>query len=149
MGHLLAQAEINPELMQPSGLEMALLGVGGLLGIIGLVLGIMVVVKMCQNGQQGLGIAAGVLMFCTGIGHLIALIFGWMKAKEWNIKNLMLGYTLCMIGSVVIGGAGYGIWISKIASELGKTGGGISIDGGDAGVSVDFPDGAAADPFSE
>lgn len=138
MGLLLAQTDA--EVLAPAGLEAALMGVGGLLFLIALVLGIMVVVKMCKNGQQGLGIAAGVLMFCSGIGHLIALIFGWMKAKEWNIKSLMLGYTFCLIGSLVIGLSGYGMWAVRVVKELPNLEGGVSIDGGDAGVSIDFPD---------
>jgi hypothetical protein len=94
------------------------MGVGGLLSLVALVCGIMVVVKMIQNKQTALGVISLILMFCTGIGHLIALIYGWMKSSEWNIKGLMMAYTASLIVGTVLVGAGYGIMISKIVKEV-------------------------------
>lgn len=65
---------------------------------------ILVVVKMFQNGKAALGIVTLVLTFCTcGIGGLIAFIYGWMKATEWNLKNVMLIWTAAIIVAFVTG----------------------------------------------
>ena len=74
-------------------LEMALLGIGGILGLVAFVCFVMIVIKMFQNNQTALGIISILTIFCAGIGYLVALIFGWTKSKEWNIKGLMAAYT--------------------------------------------------------
>jgi hypothetical protein len=53
--------------MQVLGLLLQVVG-----GITSLVCFVMVLVKMFQNGKTGLGIACIVLVFCCGIGGLIA-----------------------------------------------------------------------------
>ena len=82
---------------------------GALIQIVSLVLSlvslacfVMVVVKMFQNGQTGLGIACIVLVLCAGIGALIAFIYGWIKSGEWNIKNLMLIWTACIVVNIIL-----------------------------------------------
>ena len=73
----------------------AVLGILALIcGVVSLVCWIMVLVKMFQNGQVGLGILS---IFCG----IVALIMGWIKADEWNIKNLMLVWTGAIVGSIV------------------------------------------------
>jgi hypothetical protein len=52
---------------------------------------------MFQHGQTGLGIACIVLLFCCGIGALIAFIVGWMNARAWNITNVMIAWTVCWV----------------------------------------------------
>lgn len=78
--------------------------VGGVFGLIGLVCFVLVVVKMFQNGQTGLGIASIVLLPCCGIGYLLALIMGWVKSSEWNIKTLMLVWTGAFLVNFVLSG---------------------------------------------
>ena len=101
----------------PDGLEMALMGIGGLCGLIALVCAILVGVKMIQHEQKGLGIATIILCFCTGIGQLIALIYGWMKAKEWNMKGLMMALTVTLLGSLLFF-AGYVKFGVRIAQDV-------------------------------
>lgn len=69
------------------------------LSIVALVCYVLVLVKMFQNGQTGLGIACIVLLFCFGIGVLIAFIVGWVNAKKWNLMPVMLAWT----GLIVVG----------------------------------------------
>jgi hypothetical protein len=76
-----------------------ILGIVG--GIISLVCFILVLVKMFQAGQTGLGILCIVLVFCCGIGGLIAFIYGWVKAKDWNITNVMIAWTVGVILGLV------------------------------------------------
>ncbi|MBL8825742.1 MAG: hypothetical protein JNM18_02065 [Planctomycetaceae bacterium] len=73
------------------------------IGIGSLVCFVMVLIQMFQRGQTGVGIASIVLSLC-GIGPLIALVYGWIKASEWGIQKLMLVWTgLIVIGMVVAG----------------------------------------------
>ncbi len=65
--------------------------------IISLVCFILVLIKMFQNGQTGLGIACIVLFFCCGLGGLIAFIYGWVKSGQWNIQNIMIAWTVGII----------------------------------------------------
>lgn len=87
---------------------------GALIQIISLLLSllslgcfIMVVVKMFQHGQTGLGIACIVLVICAGIGALIAFVYGWIKSGEWNIKNIMLAWTAAIIVNILLSIIGY------------------------------------------
>ncbi len=63
-------------------------------GIAGLVFFIMVLIQMFKRDQTNLGIICIVLTFCTGVGPLIAFIYGWMKSTEWDIKKIMTYWTV-------------------------------------------------------
>src|ERR1700751_5992827 len=71
-------------------------------GITSLVCLIMVLIKMFQNGQTGLGIAFIVLTICC-IGGLITYIYGWVKSGEWNIRNVMVAWTVGIVLSLAGG----------------------------------------------
>ena len=79
---------------------MAGLAIQGVAGIVALVCFILVVVAMFNHGQTGLGIACIVLIFC-GIGGLLAFIYGWIKAGEWNLKNVMIVYTIAFVVGII------------------------------------------------
>lgn len=72
-----------------------------LVGIPSLVCFIMVLIKMFQAGQTGLGIAC-IVLICCGIGGLIAFIYGWVKSKEWGITNIMLIWTACIVVGIIL-----------------------------------------------
>ena len=59
---------------------------------------IMVLIQMFQRNETNLGIICIVLTFCTGLGPLVAFIYGWTKATEWNIKKVMMYWSIA-IGS--------------------------------------------------
>ena len=84
---------------------MAVLGqiLSGVGVIISLVCFIIVLVKMFQNGKTGLGILCIVLV-CCGVGELVAFIYGWIKAADWNIRNVMIAFTIGWI-LMIVGGA--------------------------------------------
>jgi hypothetical protein len=71
-----------------------------LVALASLVCFIIVVMKMFQHGQTGLGIVCILLVWC--VGGLIAFIYGWVKAGEWNIKNVMLLWTVLIIVGLVL-----------------------------------------------
>jgi ABC-type uncharacterized transport system permease subunit len=58
---------------------------------------ILVVVKMFQNNHTVLGIVCIVLACCFLLGFLIAYVYGWMKSGQWNLRNVMLIWTVCII----------------------------------------------------
>jgi hypothetical protein len=58
-----------------------------------LVCWIMVVVKIFQSGSVGLGILG---IFCP----LFTFIYGWVKADELGVKNLMLIWTVLIVAGI-------------------------------------------------
>lgn len=73
-----------------------------LMGIVHLVCLVMVIVKMFQQGETGLGIACVVLSFCTGIGVLIAFVYGWVKSSQWELKKVMVIWTAVLAVNLVL-----------------------------------------------
>jgi predicted permease len=73
----------------------------GIAGLGSLVCFILVLVQMFQRGQSTLGIVCIVLIFCFGIGGLIAFVYGWMKHREWGITNIMYAWTGCWILGII------------------------------------------------
>ena len=78
--------------------------IGGALSIVALVCWILVLIQMFQRGATTPAILSIVLIIC-GIGPLIAFVYGWMKASEWGIFNIMAIWTVCIFGSVIFNGA--------------------------------------------
>jgi hypothetical protein len=99
-------------------MEFALLGIGGLFGIAAFVCFVLIVIKMFQNNQTGLGIGSIIGVFICGIGYLLALIFGWKNKNAWGLQTVMPIYTVCFILSMVLGGAGYAIILPKLATQI-------------------------------
>ncbi len=83
-------------------MEMLLTLLGWVLGIGSLICFILVLIQMFKRGQTGLGIACIVLLFCCGIGLLIAFVYGWINAKAWGIQNIMLAWTGCFVVGILI-----------------------------------------------
>ena len=86
---LFAQAQPDYTAISTSPLGI----VSNIIGLVGLVCFVLVVVKMFQNNQTGLGIACIVGLCVCGIGGLVAFIMGWVKSGEWNLKTVMLVWT--------------------------------------------------------
>ncbi len=82
----------------------ALLGISIIFGLIAFVCFVMVVVKMFQNKQTGLGIGSIIGAFC-GIGYIIALVVGWMNKNAWGLQKVMPIFTVSLILSFVLYGA--------------------------------------------
>lgn len=86
----------------------ALVGLAYLLlfacGIAHLVFFIMVLIQMFKRDQSNLGIICIVLTFCTGVGPLIAFVYGWIKSTEWNLKKVMTYWTAAIALIFVAGG---------------------------------------------
>jgi hypothetical protein len=75
----------------------------GAAGLVSFICFIVVLIQMFQHGATGMGILCIVLGFCCGLGGVIAFIYGWMKAGEWHIVNLMTVWTVAVAIGVVGG----------------------------------------------
>jgi hypothetical protein len=64
-------------------------------GLVDLVLAIMVLVKLFQKEGALKGILGIICMLYT-------FIWGWMKAKELQITNIMWGWTACIIIQIIL-----------------------------------------------
>jgi biotin transporter BioY len=97
-------------------MAFVLFALAGLVGVGSLVCFILVLVNMFQHDQSGLAIACIVMTFCPGIGPLIAFVVGWINAKDWGIQNIMLIWTGCWVGSVVLYLAGIAAGAAALAT---------------------------------
>lgn len=87
----------------------------GACGVGSLICFILVLIQMFQNDQTATGIACIVLVFVCGIGGLVAFVSGWMNAGRWNIKNVMLAWTVC----IVVGGLVQGVSLAMLGAVAG------------------------------
>ncbi len=56
---------------------------------------ILVGVKAIQRKETVVGI---ICILCSIVG----LVYGWVKANEWGIKNLMIGFTILFALGIVL-----------------------------------------------
>lgn len=98
---------------------VALQVVNGIAGLVGFVCFVIVVVKMFQNKQVGLGIASIVVCF---LGWLIALIVGWKNKDAWQLSKVMPIFTLAAILSLGTGIAVSVLAVKEAAQEMKNVG---------------------------
>lgn len=75
----------------------------GLASLVSFICFVLVVIQMFKHGASGVGITCIVLTLCCGLGGLIAFIYGWLKAREWNISTLMTVWTVAFAINFVAG----------------------------------------------
>jgi hypothetical protein len=81
-------------------LTIVILGAASLVSLICL---IVVWIQMFQRGATALALACILLTFCCGVGTLITFVYGWIKAAEWKITNVMLVWTVAAAINIVAG----------------------------------------------
>lgn len=64
-----------------------------------LVCWILVLIQIFKRQQIALGVI-GIL--CP----IVAFVYGWIKAREWGIMNIMLGWTACIVLQILFGALG-------------------------------------------
>jgi NhaP-type Na+/H+ or K+/H+ antiporter len=96
----------------------AFLTIGGISMLVAFVCCILVIVKMFQNNQTGLGIGTIVGMFVCGIGYIIALVVGWQNKDRWALQKIMPIFTGSLILGVILYGAGYAMILPEIMKNL-------------------------------
>src|SRR5262245_35504128 len=75
----------------------------GLASLVSFICFIVVLIQMFQHGATGMGIACIALTLCCGLGGLITFVYGWVKARDWNMVNLMTVWTVAFAINVVAG----------------------------------------------
>lgn len=60
-------------------------------------------IKMVKHDQSTMATITTILVCCGGIGFLIALVYGWTKAKEWGMERFMLIWSV-FFGIATAGG---------------------------------------------
>lgn len=98
-------------------MEWVLIGVGGILMLVAFVCAIIVIVKMFQHNQTGLGIGTIVGLFVCGIGYILALIYGWQNKVAWRLQTVMPIFTGSLVLGLLLYGAGYAILIPKLVKQ--------------------------------
>ena len=71
--------------------------IGGLLGLVGLaslVCWIMVLIKIFKD-NVGLGVLG---IFCW----LFTFIYGWVKAKEYQVRKVMMAWTVLIVAGAIL-----------------------------------------------
>lgn len=48
-----------------------------------------------------------ILSLCFGVGSLVAFVVGWMRAPEWNLRTVMIIWTIALIIGLIGSGAGF------------------------------------------
>ena len=97
---------------------MILIGIGCLISFVALICCILVIVEMFKRGEQTMGIITIIGVVICGFGYPLALVYGWMKSKEWNIQKLMVAFTTSFLLSLVFLGVGYGMLIPTLMNEI-------------------------------
>jgi hypothetical protein len=95
--------------------------IGALFGLAAFVCLVLVIVKMFQKQQTGLAIASIILSLCVPFGVLLPLIYGWMKAGEWGIKNLMMAWTGCLVALMIFYCAGFSLTGMAVGTQANMT----------------------------
>jgi cobalamin biosynthesis protein CobD/CbiB len=76
--------------------------VGMLLSLGAFVCYILVVIKMFQKNATTPAIVSLVGLLACGLGVLFAFVYGWTKASAWNIQNIMIAWSVCIVVSIGI-----------------------------------------------
>ena len=92
--------------------------VAALTGLAVLVCFILVLVEMFKRQATGIAIACIVLFFCSGVGQLIAFVYGWIKAREWNLQKIMMVWTGCLAVNVITLAIAISIWFAATAARM-------------------------------
>lgn len=71
-------------------------GLAGIAFIGALVFYVLVLVKMFQKNETTIAIVSIVTFVLCCIGIFFNLVYGWIKANEWNIKNQMIAFSACV-----------------------------------------------------
>jgi tellurite resistance protein TehA-like permease len=78
-------------------------------GVVSLVCWIMVLIKMFKDN-----VVMGIIGILCG---LFAFIYGWVKVKEYQVKNVMLVWTIAIVGQIVFGVMGGMSALSSMSSQ--------------------------------
>ena len=77
-------------------------GISIALGLVSLVCFIYVVYTMFNNAESVIGIVCVVGICLLGIGGIVAFVYGWIKAREWEIVHVMGIWSGCVALQIIL-----------------------------------------------
>jgi len=95
-----------------------LLGLGSLLSFVAFICAILVVVKMFQNNQTGIGVATIIGLFVCGFGYILALVYGWQNKVAWKLETVMPVFTASFVLGILLFIPGYGMLVASMVREV-------------------------------
>ncbi|MDP6467882.1 MAG: hypothetical protein QF918_09090 [Pirellulaceae bacterium] len=117
-------------------LIVLLQGLSFLCGLVSLVCFIMVIVQMFKRDESTMGIVCIVTILCCGIGSLIAFVYGWTKAAAWDIKNIMIVWTVVFVLNLVL----FGLVVALQAGAVATDAGNFNFDPDSMEIEIDMDD---------
>ena len=76
--------------------------IGAVLGIVSLLCYLFVIYQMFNNAESTMAIVCLIGVCLLGLGGIVAFIYGWMKAQEWEIVPVMGIWSGCVAGQIVV-----------------------------------------------
>lgn len=99
-------------------MAFALLGLGSIFSIVAFVCAILVIVKMFQHNQTGIGVASIVGLFICGFGYILALVYGWKNKVAWKLETIMPIFTASFVLGILLFVPGYSMLVAKMMSDV-------------------------------
>jgi hypothetical protein len=77
-------------------------GISYALGLVSLLCFLFVIYTMFNNAESVMGIVCLVGICLLGIGGIVAFVYGWIKAREWEIVPVMGIWSGCVALQIVL-----------------------------------------------
>jgi hypothetical protein len=77
-------------------------GISFALGLVSLVCFLFVIYTMFNNAESVMGIVCLVGICLLGIGGIVAFVYGWIKARDWEIVPVMGIWSGCIALQIVL-----------------------------------------------
>jgi len=77
-------------------------GISYALGLVSLLCFLFVIYTMFNNAESVMGIVCLVGICLLGIGGIVAFVYGWIKARDWEIVPVMGIWSGCVALQIVL-----------------------------------------------
>lgn len=77
-------------------------GINAVITIVSLCCYAFVIYQMFNNAESVIGIVCLVGLCVLGLGVIVAFIYGWIKAREWEIVPVMGMWSACVVAQLVL-----------------------------------------------
>jgi len=77
-------------------------GISIALGLVSLLCCLFVIYTMFNNAESVIGIICVVGICVLGLGGIVAFVYGWIKAREWEIVPVMGIWSGCIVLQIIV-----------------------------------------------
>jgi hypothetical protein len=74
------------------------------ISIVGVLCYLYVIYQMFDKAESVMGIVCLVGVCLFGLGGLVAFVYGWIKAREWEIVPVMAIWSGCIAANLLLAG---------------------------------------------